>query len=95
MESKIAAVPSVVSDFGFNAEIVENDVSGVVLRENTVDGLVEAIEMLDAIGRFSIASSEARKSLLRIFSLRGFSGRFFPIFINGRREANEHFHECS
>ena len=30
-----------------NAEIVENDVSGVVLRENTVDGLVEAIEMLD------------------------------------------------
>ena len=47
VESNIAAVPSVVSDFGFNAEIVENDVSGVVLRENTVDGLVEAIEMLD------------------------------------------------
>lgn len=47
VESKIACVPSIVSDICYNAEIVENGVSGIVLKGNTVDNLVEAIERLD------------------------------------------------
>lgn len=47
VESKIAGVPSIVSDICYNAEIVENGVSGIVLKENTVCNLVGAIEILD------------------------------------------------
>lgn len=48
VETKIAAVPSIVSDVCYNAEIIKNGVDGVVLRENTAECLIAAIEMLDA-----------------------------------------------
>ena len=47
VESKIAGIPAIVSDICYNAEIVEDGVSGTVLKENTVERLVEAIGCLD------------------------------------------------
>ena len=47
VEAKIAGVPAIVSDFRYNAEIVEDGVSGIVLKENTTEALAEAIERLD------------------------------------------------
>lgn len=47
VEAKIAGVPSIVSDMCYNAEIVEDGVSGIVLKENTVENLTEAIERID------------------------------------------------
>lgn len=47
VEAKIAGIPSIVSDICYNAEIVEDGVSGIVLKENTVENLAEAIERLD------------------------------------------------
>ncbi len=48
VESKIAGVPAIVSDICYNAEVVEDGVSGVVLKENTAEELAKAIEGLDA-----------------------------------------------
>lgn len=47
VEAKIAGVPAIVSDICYNAEIVEDGVSGIVLKENTADVLAEAIDRLD------------------------------------------------
>lgn len=47
VEAKIAAVPSVVSNVSYNAEIVEDGVSGLVLSENTPDALADSITLLD------------------------------------------------
>ena len=47
VESKIAGIPAIVSDICYNAEIVEDGVSGIVLKENTVENLTEAIERID------------------------------------------------
>lgn len=47
VEAKIAGVPAIVSDICYNAEIVEDGVSGIVLRENTAENLTKALERLD------------------------------------------------
>lgn len=47
VETKMAAVPSIVSDICYNAELVRDGIEGIVLRENTADNLVEAISLLD------------------------------------------------
>lgn len=47
VEAKIAAVPAIVSDVCYNAEIVEDGVAGIVLKDNTADDLVAAIRFYD------------------------------------------------
>lgn len=47
IEAKIAALPAAVTDIAHNAELVEDGVSGLVLKENSVGGLVEAIKAVD------------------------------------------------
>ncbi len=44
IEAKIAGVPAIVSDICYNAEIVEDGVSGRVLQTNTCDALAETIK---------------------------------------------------
>lgn len=48
VETKMAAVPSVVSDICYNAELVRDGVEGVVLGACTADALAAAIGTLDA-----------------------------------------------
>lgn len=48
VEAKIAALPAVVSNICYNAEIVEDGVSGVVLEANSVRELSKAIKRLDS-----------------------------------------------
>lgn len=59
VETKMAAVPSVVSDCCHNAEIVEDGVDGVVLRECTMEKLVDVISFLDSNRRRLSAMKEA------------------------------------
>lgn len=47
VEAKIAGVPAIVSNICYNAEIVEDGVSGIVLMENTAEELAKAIARLD------------------------------------------------
>ena len=47
VEAKIAAIASIVSHISYNSEIVEDGVSGIVLKENTVDDLVNSIIQLN------------------------------------------------
>ena len=47
VESKIAGVPAVVSDICYNAEIVEDGISGIVLKENISKNLADTITFLD------------------------------------------------
>lgn len=47
VETKIAAVPSIVSNASYNAEIVNDGVDGMVLKENTAECLAAAIKELD------------------------------------------------
>lgn len=65
VETKMAAVPSIVSDICYNAELVVDGEEGIVLRENTATALVEAIssldvdrERLDAMKAASLKSAE-------------------------------------
>ncbi len=46
VESKIAGITAIVSDIAFNAELVEDEAEGIVLKDNTVTNLVEAISRL-------------------------------------------------
>lgn len=48
VETKIAAVPSIVSNICFNAELVRDREEGLVLEEFSVESLVNAIDQLDA-----------------------------------------------
>ncbi len=48
VEAKIAGVPAIVSNICYNAEIVEDGVSGIVLMENTAEELAKTIARLDA-----------------------------------------------
>ena len=43
MEGKIAGLAEIVTDHNYNAEIVENGQDGIVLKNNTVEELIEAI----------------------------------------------------
>lgn len=47
VEAKIAAVPAIVSDTCYNAEIVRDGVSGIVLKENSARELVAVIADLN------------------------------------------------
>lgn len=47
VEAKIAGVPAIVSNVCYNSEIVEDGVSGIVMKENTAGELIKAIRQLD------------------------------------------------
>ncbi|MCF8018802.1 MAG: glycosyltransferase [Vallitaleaceae bacterium] len=46
VEAKFSGLPAIVSDLNYNSEIVEDGVSGVVLKENTPEALARSIERL-------------------------------------------------
>lgn len=46
VESKIAAIPSIVSDINYNSEIINNEVDGIVLKYNSHIELCNSIERL-------------------------------------------------
>lgn len=46
IEGKIAALPAVVSNFRYNASLVRDGVSGVVLKETTPQALAETLQAL-------------------------------------------------
>jgi glycosyltransferase involved in cell wall biosynthesis len=47
VEAKISGLPAVVSDVAHNALIVENGISGIVMRRNEAESLIEAIKAAD------------------------------------------------
>lgn len=47
VEAKFAGIPCVVSNVSHNAELVLDDKEGIVLRENTVACMIDAIVYLD------------------------------------------------
>ncbi|CDO03673.1 sugar transferase, PEP-CTERM/EpsH1 system associated [Oceanobacillus picturae] len=46
VESKISGLPSIVSDLNFNSEIIEDESTGIVLKQNTPEELANVIERL-------------------------------------------------
>lgn len=65
VETMMAAVPSIVSDCCYNAEIVEDGVDGVVLKECSAESLRDTISdlsadpfRLDEMKRAALASAE-------------------------------------
>lgn len=63
VETKIAAVPSIVSDICYNAEIVADGQSGIVLKHNDADGLCEALlaieDDVDYLNRLKAGAAES------------------------------------
>lgn len=64
-ETKLAAVPTVASDRGYNAELIENGVDGILMYEDSADELVCAIRdlvqnpgRLDEMKLSALSSSE-------------------------------------
>lgn len=47
VEAKMAGLPAIVSNVNYNAEIVEDGVSGIVLRHLDTETLVLAIQAID------------------------------------------------
>lgn len=47
VEAKMAGIAAVVSNQNYNAELVKDNVEGIVLRENTTEALLEAVERID------------------------------------------------
>lgn len=75
IEAKIASLPAIVSDVAFNSELVKNGVDGVVLKENTVECLIEAIRMVDdnptLLDKMKVAAQNSGESY------------YFDTYING------------
>lgn len=44
VEAKFAGLPAIVSDINFNSEIIEDEKTGIILKQNTPNGLANAIE---------------------------------------------------
>lgn len=83
VETKIAAVPSVVSDVSYNAELVKDGSEGVVLSECRVESLMMAIEglrddldTLDKLKAGALASSE-----------RFYADQYINLILSGLSEA--------
>lgn len=47
VEAKMAGIAAIVSSKSYNAELVKDDVEGIVLKENTTEALSEAVERID------------------------------------------------
>jgi len=47
VEAKMAGIAAIVSNQSYNAELVKDNVEGIVLRENTTEALLEAVERID------------------------------------------------
>ncbi|ELB18980.1 TPA: glycosyltransferase [Enterococcus faecium] len=47
VESKIAALPAIVSSINYNTEVVIDEKEGIVLKENNIEELVNAIKRID------------------------------------------------
>lgn len=47
VEAKIAGIAEIVSNESHNAELVTNDIDGIVLQQNTSEQLIKAIKLLD------------------------------------------------
>lgn len=45
-ECKIAGIPIISSEFKYSKEIIEDDKDGIILKENTIEELVEKIQLL-------------------------------------------------
>lgn len=66
IEGKIAALPAIVSDVCYNRYLVEDGVSGLVLKENTAESLRLALEGLNAsrIDKLKQGALESAESYL-------------------------------
>lgn len=63
VESKIAALPAIVTDFASNSKIVQDGINGIVMKENTANGLVDAIKLVEADDEFLMnLKHDARES---------------------------------
>lgn len=47
VEAKIAGITSIVTDHNFNSEVVTDGADGIIMTENTTEGLLEAIDSLN------------------------------------------------
>ncbi len=61
IEAKIAALPAIVSDVSYNRHLIADGKSGIVLRENTADALIDALASLTP-GRVDALKSGALES---------------------------------
>lgn len=87
VETKMAAVPSVVSDICYNAELIRDGVEGIVLNECSPDSLVKAIDGLNT----DPASLSELKSGALASSERFYIDRYVDLLVSdledGRKEA--------
>ncbi len=74
VEAKIAALPAVVSNVAFNAELVEHEVSGLVLEENSPKALAQAVDCLNKDGEKLLA--------LKHGTLKSADNFYFDKYIN-------------
>ncbi|MBE6771520.1 MAG: glycosyltransferase [Ruminococcaceae bacterium] len=52
IEAKIAALPSIVSDVAHNSVLVQDGINGIVLKENTVECLIDTIKIAEKNDEF-------------------------------------------
>lgn len=77
VESKIAAIPAIVSSINFNSEIVINGKEGIVLKENNLEELVQAIKQLDSDRDYLFQLSIGAKESAERYQFENYREMFF------------------
>lgn len=62
VESKIAGIPAIVSDYNYNSEIVSNQIDGIVMSEYSSEELVRCIKAINDSEKRKVLGSMAKKS---------------------------------
>lgn len=88
VQALAAGLPVVATDCGGPAEIIEDGVSGILVRPESAESLADGLErvLVDAVARERLATA-ARQRTLREFSLDGMVERYEALYreaLNGR-----------
>ena len=87
VETKMAAVPTVASNIGYNAELVASGKDGIVLDECTAEAMCDAIKALDRDRERLVSMKEAALASAEDFCVDHYLEELVADLDNGRKGA--------
>ena len=87
VETKMAAVPTVASNIGYNAELVASGKDGIVLDECTAEAMCDAIKALDRDRERLVSMKEAALASAEYFCVDHYLEELVADLDNGRKGA--------
>lgn len=89
LEAKASGLPTVVTDIGGLADLVEDGVDGYIIKEKDSKAIVEAIEKIIEDNRIEVMGQAARQSALNIFAWEKVARKYLDVIeeVSGNHES--------